>query len=115
MFGFLKRKSERGIPLEQMPQELERFRLPQQEFPRTRDKEFHEFARDFEPLEKTQPPEKFREFPEFGKPMSFEDFPKKIETAAAEKQDRIELVLQKLENIDLRLKLIEEKLGRRVV
>lgn len=90
-----KKKEEEFAPTPlrtELPTELERFRLrePTPAFPpRTRDEEFREFARapPVAPAYPERPREEFR-------------------------GDKIELILQKLETIDARLKFIEERLAR---
>jgi hypothetical protein len=86
-FGFLKRKrkNEGEFPEEvtsPLPEDLERFRTREPE-PIVPPRENYPRSTDF-----------------FGEPE------KKIEG-----QDKIDLILQKLETIDVRLKLLEEKLG----
>ena len=107
MFDFLKKKREvhlptEAIPDEALPEELERFR----------------FRRE-EPTPIKEPPaEPVREypaFPEYGENVAIETpqltLPEPL--AASEPADnRIDLILQKLETIDTRLKLIEERLRR---
>jgi hypothetical protein len=86
-FNFLKKKKEReSFPSEvnaELPEDLERFR--------TRGME---------------PPSVTRE--NYAKPLEFidEQPSRKMET-----QDKTDLILQKLETIDVRLKLLEEKLN----
>ena len=86
-FGFLKRKKkDQGEFPEEvtspLPEDLERFRVREPE-PVVAPRESYPRPTDF-----------------FGEPE------KKIEG-----QDKLDLILQKLETIDVRLKLLEEKLG----
>jgi hypothetical protein len=86
-FGFLKRKkkNEGEFPEEvtsPLPEDLERFRTREPE-PTVTPRENYPKPTDF-----------------FGEPEK-----------KTEGQDKIDLVLQKLETIDVRLKLLEEKLG----
>ncbi len=87
VFGWLRRKKkdEQEFPqevTEPLPEDLERFRM-----------------RNTEPI-----------------PEPRESYPRPLDLVSAtergiETQDKMDLILQKLETIDVRLKLLEEKLG----
>ena len=80
------------VPMEQaeLPEDLERFRMKP---PETRLPE--------------HTPAETRDFPELSYGKSVEDL-----VSARTSGDKIELILQKLETIDARLRLIEEKIKR---
>jgi hypothetical protein len=103
VLDFLRKKKEvhlptEAIPDEALPEELERFRI-----------------RKEEPEPATEPVREYPAFPEYGENVAVETTqPTLPEPAPVEERtdDRIELILQKLETIDTRLKLIEERLRR---
>ena len=104
VFDFLKRKKEAHLPTEvlpdeALPEELERFRMGREE-PRE------------ETVETTSG---YAELPEYGENVSVEPPQPTLpepEPSPERADDRIELILEKLETIDTRLKLIEERLRR---
>ncbi|MFQ6020610.1 MAG: hypothetical protein ACE5J4_01155 [Candidatus Aenigmatarchaeota archaeon] len=100
---FKKKKKEVPLPeeviSEPLPEDLERFRMrrePEREYPSM-----------------VPPPEPL---PEYGRPVELPrpEFraPEPVAPTPAPAADRIEMILQKLETIDTRLKLIEERLSR---
>ncbi len=106
MFDFLKKKKEvhlptEAIPDEALPEELERFRMRREE-----------------PQPEPQPietPTDFPSLPEYGESVSVETPQPTLPEPPPEEtppDNRIDLILQKLETIDTRLKLIEERLRR---
>ena len=102
VFEFLKRKGETHLPTEvlpeeALPEELERFR----------------FRREPENVEETT--SEYAELPSYGEDVAVETPQPTLpepSTIPDSSDHRIELILQKLETIDTRLKLIEERLKR---
>jgi len=108
VFDFLKKKRDvhlptESIPDEALPEELERFRFRREEptFPT--------------PSEPTEPAREYSAFPEYGENVAIETTQPILpepEPISQNPDNRIDLILQKLETIDTRLKLIEERLRR---
>lgn len=98
MFEFLRKKKEEEPlpPVEdrELPEDLERFRMERTQLPAP------------EPPPERAPMREF-ESREFESVPRIEEPPKERESS-----DKIELIIQKLETIDARLKLIEERLRR---
>jgi hypothetical protein len=85
-----------------MPEFLKKKKVKEDDFP----SEISELPDDLERFRRDiEPPMPASRYP---KPLDFSEEPiaKKVET-----QDKTDLILQKLETIDVRLKLLEEKLG----
>lgn len=89
VFGWLRKKKKEEVvlpvPKETLPSDLERFR--------------------------TRSPEIRPEYPRIEKPLEI-GLPEIGPEIRPEAKDKIELILQKLDTIDTRLKLIEERLRR---
>jgi len=108
VLDFLRRKKEvhlptEAIPEEALPEELERFRIRRNPEPEP------------QPAETSNLPADFPSLPEYGENVAVEtNQPTLPEPPPAEiiPDNRIDLILQKLETIDTRLKLIEERLRR---
>ena len=109
VFNFLKKKREvhlpsEVLPEEALPEELERFRVR-----RSEEVPAPSFA---EPAPTTS---EYAELPSYGEDVAIETpqptLPDSPPTSNVS-EHRIELILQKLETIDTRLKLIEERLRR---
>ena len=107
VFDFLRRKREAHLPTEvlpdeALPEELERFRM--------RKREETSYT---EPAPETT--SEYAELPAYGEDVAVETpqpiLPEPL-PSPERTDDRIELILQKLETIDTRLKLIEERLRR---
>ncbi len=104
-----------------LPPDLERFRAPigAEEFPPEplpvpeRQRKFRAFAREMENPEKNAFDDMaaYPRIPEPARPER-EDF---FQQKPAETSDKLDMVLQKLETIDLRLKVIEQKMERRPI
>lgn len=98
----------------ELPEELERFRpQPQQTM---KDREFHTFARK---MTEESYPKHVSAFPPIGTPLTVEEAFRKDEpfqerAPLPERPDKLDLIISKLETIDERMKVIEERLARRV-
>ncbi len=110
-----KQPEQEGREEQYFPPDLERFRVREEPVP---------------PITSFDMPEKERKFKAFAREMEAPQdigpgFDERREMAPAEKHysrnksgdgsDKIDMVLQKLETIDLRLRVIEEKLERRPI
>ncbi len=84
---------------------------PVSEFEEPKTREFHEFARDF-----SRPEQTFSNLGFEREPQNFfkKDLQEKRESDKKE-IDKTDLILQKLETIEARLKLIEEKMEKRTM
>jgi len=101
------KEPEQFVPRAELPEELERFRMPEQT---VKDREFHTFARKM-----SDETNQVSDFPPIGKHITVEEALRREELPIKSAPlDKLDLIISKLETIDERLKLIEERLGRRI-
>ncbi len=119
--------AETSEPEQVLPEDLERFRMPAAEHT-VKDREFHTFARRMTgdtPKHASDLPlagasKHPSDFPPIGIPVTIEEaFRKEDEfqekMPPPERPDKLDLIISKLETIDERLKVVEERLARRIV